>query len=98
MTMPRKHSRRIIVDEIPFRWCIGKGRLFQTGLGSGDRVIVESVDGHGATLVIVLPWDFCDDPTVTPGKVADWTRRALDHGWQPHQPGSPFELDLSSAR
>jgi hypothetical protein len=89
--MPKKGTRQIVVGGVRYRWRISK-RVFLVGLGMGDRVIVEHVDANGAPLIANLPYDFCDEPALTPKHVARWIEEALEEGWKPTESGPPFQL------
>ena len=91
MALPKKHSRTIAVAGVPYRWCIGK-RTFLVGLGSGDRVVVQGEECEGAKLIVHLHPFWCDERSLTPRHVADFIQDAIDSGWRPLEPGSPFEI------
>ncbi|SFI46103.1 hypothetical protein [Planctomicrobium piriforme] len=91
MTLPNKHSRKIVVEGANYRWCLGK-RAAQFGLGMGDRVIIQSSDNHGANLVVNLHPFWCDEPSLTPKHVAAWIHESILKGWRPLEPGPPFEV------
>jgi hypothetical protein len=91
MALPRKHSRQITVAGITYRWCLGK-LTYTSGLGMGDRVVVQAADQPGARLVVSLHPFWCDEPSLTPRHVADFIEDAIGSGWQPLEPGPPFEI------
>lgn len=91
MTLPRKHSHQIVVDQVTYRWCLGK-RRYQHGLGLGDRIVVEAAEFQGAPLIVSLHPFWCDHPSLTPRHVAGWIKEALAGGWTPLQAGRPFDL------
>jgi hypothetical protein len=59
---------------------------------------VESEESSGRILHVKLlrprpdNWMLEDSASLTPAAVAQFIRRALDTGWEPSQPGTPFEL------
>lgn len=106
--MPRKGSRRIVVDGTAYRW-----RVARSGpgapVGQPLVVVVVGADGENAfrrplrvTLGDVRPVGYCCPPCVvlaadaepaTPERVAGAIRRALALGWDPGGTGGPLDLD-----
>jgi hypothetical protein len=89
MTIPKKGSRRIVVDGLEYRWSF---------VGS---LVIESLERRGSILWVVLPRFFpasnegqFDRPWVpiVPGEVAQYVRLALQTGWKPSVAGSAFRL------
>ena len=93
MALPRKHSRSISVDGVDYRWCISMRDAF-VGVGHRDRVVVQA--SEGCRLIVVLPWDWADEPTVRPGQVAAWIRTGIAAGWRPSVRGRDFELSIDN--
>lgn len=98
MTIPRKASRRIMVDAVPYRWAV-RPRLSapETPLSFA----VELEDAGGTTLVVttdaVRPHSWFGPPgaVMTPAIVERVIREALQQGWRPLEKGSPFLFSLS---
>jgi hypothetical protein len=97
MTMPKKGTHQIVVDGTAYRWRIGK-REQDGGLAMGDRIVVQAADGKGSILTYNLPWDFCDEPALTPRHVAEFIQNALSVGWKPDQAGPPFDYPFTPRR
>jgi hypothetical protein len=97
MTLPKKHSRQIVVAGICYRWCLGK-KESQSTLAMGDRVVVEAADLNGATLVVRIGLNWDDEPSLTPRHVADFIEDAIRAGWRPLECGPQFEICSDSPR
>ncbi|WP_180903647.1 hypothetical protein [Nonomuraea indica] len=102
MAMPRKGSRPISVDGTAFRWRIRRRSTDRQSDGwSPLTVTVERVEEPGRVLVVSLPCARPDNRfgqrtiAVGPLLVAGCVRRALEQGWNPGQPGSPFVLTIT---
>ncbi|MFB9388470.1 hypothetical protein ACFPM3_05850 [Streptomyces coeruleoprunus] len=102
MTVGRKGARRITVDGVPYRWRLRRRPTYGQALcWSPCTYAVEHAEQSGAPLVVVTDrphlsnWLGHRARPVLPAEVADTIRTALDQGWTPTKPGSPFLLDLS---
>lgn len=102
MALNKRGSRPIVVDGKGYRWIVRRKPTYSQGLTwSPLRFAVERTDPPGrATLVVQLasphPANWMNAPSspVLPSAVTSAIRQALDLGWQPDHPGSPFMLDL----
>lgn len=101
MTIPRKGSRRIVVDGIEYRWRIRQKPTYsQAAFGHTLNVAVEICENSNCTLVVDLsqahPCNWIGDPStpVTPSEVSDLIRNALDVGWKPTEKGSAFKISF----
>jgi hypothetical protein len=99
MTLARKGTRPITVDDVPYRWKVRHKPSYGQGIGESSMIFaVERADRPGTTLVVSLPWahpsNWLGLPSgaVRPSMVADAIRCALAQGWQPSQPGPTFVL------
>jgi hypothetical protein len=99
----RRHlSRPIVVDGKGYRWFVRRKPTYSQGLTRLPlSFAVERTDPPSrATLVVQLasphPGNWMNAPPypVLPSAVASAIRQALDLGWQPDHPGSPFMLNL----
>ncbi|MEU7169147.1 hypothetical protein AB0A70_31595 [Streptomyces morookaense] len=104
MALPRKGSRRIVVDGVTYRWTVRGRPTYDQGLcWSPLTFAVEHADSPGTTLVVRTgrphPGNWMGQPTepVLPSAVADAIRTARRKGWTPEAPGSPFLLDQARA-
>lgn len=86
MTLPRRHTRRLIVRGRAFRWTCAARAEPEFGF------VVEEEATKGALLRIYLG-EGCD---VVPRLVAACIESALDAGWAPNRPGPPFQMDWST--
>jgi hypothetical protein len=101
VAIAKKGARRIVVDDVEYRWTVRpKPSYTQGSAWSPMTFAVESVDQRGRTLVVSLPWahtrNWMGAPTgaVRPAMVARAIQHALAEGWQPAAPGSAFTLTL----
>ena len=103
MTLSKKKSRSIEVDDIRFRYAISKS----PGVPEGEFLLnltVQIENGTGCILKVdhIPTRDvWLDFPVIesaekylvlTPGKVAAFIRRARANGWNPQQGGRAFYL------
>ncbi|MGW3788937.1 hypothetical protein ACWD5Z_30460 [Micromonospora chokoriensis] len=102
MALKKRGSRPIVVVGIGYRWFVRPKPTYSQGLTwSPLSLAVERADPHGcATLMVRLasphPGNWMNAPAspVLPSAVTSAIRQALDCGWQPDHPGSPFTLDF----
>ncbi|MEG4214165.1 hypothetical protein QUA27_01760 [Microcoleus sp. Pol14C6] len=107
MSIPKKGTRKIIVDGEHFIWVIRRqASNMQADYGCGKlHVAVEHAENSGSVLVIITD---CPHPQcwgsinkvipVIPSDVAQWIRQALQLGWQPHRSGITFEVQIAGQR
>jgi len=102
MSLPKKGSRRIVVDGVTYRWRLrGRPTYSQALCWSPCTYAVGHLEHPGSTLVVKTnqphPGNFFHRPSlaVRPSDVARAVRFAVERGWIPEHPGSPFLLDLS---
>lgn len=104
MALPRKGSRKIVVDGLAYRWFIRRSPTNWESEGHGItrfNVAIERENiPHKTRLILSVPVarpDSGETPAgvVLPGDVALYIREALQNGWIPDQAGSPwiFETD-----
>lgn len=101
--IPRRGSRRIVVDGEPYRWRVRRSPTYAQGNAwSGLAFVVEHADSPGAVLRVELPgarpdnWVEADAGVATPTDVARAVRLARAGGWEPRVPGEAFRLVLPS--
>lgn len=102
MSIPKKGSRLIAVDGVTYRWRIRRKPTYCQANSWGPLTFaVEAADGPGRVLLVSLP---CSRPdawlgeramAVRPALVSATIRRALNHGWAPHQTGNALTLSLT---
>ena len=101
MALPRKGSRKIVVDSVAYRWFIRrKPTHSQYEVWSRLAVAVQQADTPQTTiLVIEMPFarpdaPFASEPVrfVSPADVARCIKEAIKNGWIPDRAGSPFQL------
>lgn len=101
MTLPRKGTRLITVDQVTYRWVVRRRPTYSQGTGQSPlSVAVERAEEPGSVLVVRLlgahPGNWLGLPTVgaTPASVALAVRDARERGWQPGTPGGLFHFEL----
>lgn len=102
MAIPKKGSRRIVVDGQPFRWLIRRKPTHTQWEGGFFEAAVQLAAVPASVLVIELgrtrpdvKWGEKPDISVTPQMIAECIRQAIENGWQPSLPGKQFVLDAS---
>jgi len=103
MTVPRKGSRSIVVDDVAYRWRIRKRPTYaQAVLDHSLTLAVDIADAPLCSLLVELSqphpsnWIGAPSDSVTPHRVADVIRNALAAGWQPSTPGKAFKLKVDA--
>jgi hypothetical protein len=98
MAIPKKGSRKIIVDSVEYRWTIrSKPTYCQGAFGNDMTAAVELTTFPGQVLSISFPWMRCDswignpEIPVTPRDIEDCIKGALKKGWCPRELGSAFK-------
>jgi hypothetical protein len=103
MSIPKKGTRKIIVDGEPFIWLIRRQATYtQADYGCGNlHVAVEHTQKRGSVLVIITDrphpqcWGTKEVKPVTPSDVAEWIRQAVQLGWQPSAIGNTFKVRIA---
>ncbi len=104
MAIAKKGTRRIVVDDEPYRWLIRRKATYsQSDYGIGTlHVAIEHAHESGAVLIVYTgrahPKDWATEEVspIHPSDVAGWIRQALASGWEPSQPGPQFALDCEA--
>ncbi|MGK5733362.1 hypothetical protein [Streptomyces sp. URMC 124] len=99
MALPRKGSRRIVVDGVAYRWRVRRKVTYGQGMcWSPLAYAVEHAESPGTTLVVRTgrphPGNWMGGHTspVLPSDVSGAVRAARARGWAPETPGPPFLL------
>jgi len=107
MTMPKKGTRSIIVDDVTYRWRMSRSSRYEP---TPAVIVIERNGVGGCTASIELPylqfdpWLYLGDPgprpspaleTVSPVDIARYIRLALQAGWNSAAPGIAFNLKIS---
>lgn len=97
MAMPKKGARKIVVDNVAYRW-----RIRSEGSGEHNvTVVVEEVTDSGSvcTLVVDTSVPYVDywltgefQTVIAPAAIAKYIRMGLEKGWKPLQKGKPFVM------
>ena len=108
MALNKKNSRRIVVEGDAFRYTVSATRpdddrnfhlnvTLQREAG-GSRLEVRGLVTRDYWLDISNPGERAreDDPTITPRHIRTIIGRAIDAGWQPHETGPAFVLELDN--
>jgi hypothetical protein len=103
VALTRKGSRSITVHGRRFRWTVRPKPAYSQALAwSPLSFAVQADENPGRVLYVRLArprpdnWLGKGSQALTPREVAQFIRRALDAGWDPSEPGSPFELTDST--
>jgi hypothetical protein len=105
MSLPKKGSRKIVVDGLEYRWTIRrkptygqreyKGQKSYAGMTVGIERILET---KGSILLVELyrarpdgEW-LVDKTPITPKIIEQYICTALEKGWQADRVGKPFIL------
>ncbi|MGF1866588.1 hypothetical protein L4D15_15195 [Enterovibrio norvegicus] len=98
MTIPKKGSRKIVVESIEYRWTIrSKPTYNQSAFGNDMTATVELAESPMSVLSISFPWMRCDgwigNPVipVTPKDIESCIKGALSEGWKPEIKGGAFK-------
>lgn len=102
MSLSRRNSRKIVVDDREYRWSPSRDSGFmvlvvQHSSGNGKKLeVVISDDQH----VIIengsysIEYDAVDQLLITPKLVETMIREALKAVWNPEETGPPVELSF----
>ncbi len=100
MTIPKRGSRRIVVDDLPYRWRLRRRPTPDQRSGRTPLLIaVSAEEGEGPTMVAHLQRRHPRNEqaqrsqAVTPAEVARLIREARRLGWAPLRPGKQFHLE-----
>lgn len=98
MAIPKKGSRKIVIESVEYRWTIrSKPTYSQGAFGDDMTAAVELAESPGTVLSITFPWMRCDswignpEIPVTPKDIEFCIKDALSNGWQPEAKGSAFK-------
>jgi hypothetical protein len=104
MALAVKGSRLITVDGTVYRWRLRRKPTYsQVYFDTPLTFAVELADSSGSVLAVAIP-DVSNPGSqlarssliVRPALVAAVIQTALDRGWQPASPGTPFLLNVAS--
>ncbi len=93
MAISKKHSRKIVVDDVEYVWSLPKECEYW--YGGFYRAVVQLACTRGQILILLLPFI-----TITPKIIATNIRCALQNGWQPTGKGTMYyqhKLDFKFA-
>ena len=106
MSLPKKKSRPIRVNDIDFRYIISTTHI-DDDWNFKLNVTIQIADGDGAALTIkgIVTRDFwldVSDPprseynyrVILPNHIEKFIRKGIEEGWNPQQKGSEFSLEV----
>ena len=110
MALAKKGSRSLTVDGVAYRWSVRRKPTYCQEMGWSHLSFAVEAASAGLCILHVITQatradsvanlsgtaDMTANMAITPALVAHCIRRALEHGWQPLQRGSAFELRLTS--
>ena len=99
MTIPKKGSRKITVNDLTYRWSIRHKPTPSQEKGSSILASVELYLEPGCSLSIEFPWVRFDNlvegtenaRSITPKIIQFCIKDALKKGWNPEKKGPTFE-------
>ncbi|WP_353777682.1 hypothetical protein [Winogradskyella sp. 3972H.M.0a.05] len=102
MSIPKKGTRKISVNELKFRWLIRKKATYtQSVYGIGKlHVAVELEENPKTSLLIHTDRNHPNDieteivNPIKPSDISNWIKQALELGWNPSKFGSPFRTKI----
>lgn len=104
MALARKDSRRIVVDDVVFRWTVRRRPTYSQGVADSPlSFAVELADRPAGRLLVSLPdarpdnWLNAPSGLVTPALVARCIADARDQGWDPARRGPALRINLSGS-
>lgn len=108
MSLPKKKSRLITVNDIDFRYIISTS-LIDDDWNFKLNVTIQIAEGQGATLSIkgLVTRDFWLDfsdpprnmdnyPVILPSHIEKFIKNGMEEGWNPQAKGSEFSLELEN--
>lgn len=105
MSIPRKGSRRIIVESKAYRWSVRRRPTYDQALAATDLTFAVELEVGGRSTLHVTAgaprpdnWISAEAVTVSPSVVERAIGLALKQGWRPSEPGSAFELSIRPAQ
>lgn len=103
MAIPRKGSKRIIVEDISYRWTVRSRPTYSQGLIWSELTFAIQLEDIGKTTLVIQTsayrldnWFHRQGIVVTPSIVRQCILEALEKGWTPQKNGSPFLLNYIS--
>ncbi len=105
MTIPKKGSRRVCVEDVAYSWRIRKRPTYaQAAFESPMRLAIEAcTEGPRSVLVVDLRvsrpdnWISPHQTSVTPALIRNMVVRAIALGWVPSG-GPPFRMEYPLVR
>ena len=104
MSIPRRGSRRIVVDEESYRWRLRRRPTLAQRQGNTPLLIaIAAEESEGPAMVVRLQARHPRNrvaffsEAVTPAAVARYIREGLAAGWAPRQRGPLFTLEPASS-
>ncbi len=106
MSITKKGSREIVVDDLNYKWLIRRKETYlQTDYGIGKiHVAIELDQKPNRTLIIYTdrphPHDIGTDKItpITPVDIKNWIRSALAIGWQSNISGPQFHVRIKEGK
>ncbi|CAL2085922.1 hypothetical protein [Tenacibaculum sp. 190524A05c] len=106
MAIPKKGSRKIIVNNEKYKWLIRKkGTYSQTVFGNGKlHIAIELEENPGASLFIISDRSHPNDietksiNPIKPSDISNWILQAYDLGWNPSDMGKPLQTRIINGK
>jgi hypothetical protein len=103
MTLQKRNSRTILIDNIRYRWLISPNKKFVIVVVQQEKANGQKIEVHVATDIhsywIEFPYtENLNLKVITPKDTAAIIRQALTLGWQPENPGKPLIFDFIDSK
>lgn len=103
MTIPKKGSRRVRVDDVEYAWRIRKSPTYLQGVYQTPMRLAVQLCTTGPRQVLIVDlrvsrpdnWVWPHQTSVTPAVVRDIVARALAKGWIPDAAGPVFHVEYA---
>ena len=100
MAVPKKGSRKIVVESVEYRWRIRRKSSYGQEIGESNLTAsVELYRNPQNTLSITFPWLRLDtwfgslEEPVTPKLIETVIKNAIYQGWNPVEKGKTFKIN-----
>ncbi|NJK32095.1 MAG: hypothetical protein HC927_06580 [Deltaproteobacteria bacterium] len=104
MSLPKRGARRIVVDDVAYRWSIRRQPTYAQGAYATSLSAAVEHEDSGRVLMLFFPdarpdnWLGAPGEIVRPADVAAAIRRARELGWDPADSGAARCFRIASDR
>jgi hypothetical protein len=95
MTLPKKKSRTILIDEIKYRWLVGPNDEYNVFVAELEEVNGRIIEVYFNSYLGEFPYsENLNLKIIKPKDSEIIIRQALKLGWNPNEKGKPLVYDL----